>query len=87
MSDGGLYCETCERSVAREAATRSETIADLDPTKWQALCCPGCGRKLKTVFVARDELAWPRERRAVRTPRVLPASPRLSVWRGQYRML
>ncbi|WP_436931557.1 hypothetical protein [Halosimplex halobium] len=56
MSDDDLYCETCERSVPREAAIRSETIADLDPTKWQALCCPDCGRKLKTVFVARERL-------------------------------
>ncbi|WP_167837419.1 hypothetical protein [Halosimplex halophilum] len=56
MSDDDLHCETCERSVPREAATRSETIADLDPTKWQALCCPDCGRKLKTVFVARERL-------------------------------
>jgi hypothetical protein len=56
MSDDELHCETCERSVPRESAIRSETIADLDPTKWQALCCPDCGRKLKTVFVARDRL-------------------------------
>lgn len=49
-----LYCETCDRSVEREATTRAEPIADLDPTKWQALCCPHCGRKLKTAFVARE---------------------------------
>jgi len=56
ISEADLYCGTCERSVRRETATRSETVADLDPSKWQALCCPDCGRKLKTVFVARDQL-------------------------------
>jgi len=56
MSDDDLYCEPCERSVAPEAATRSETMGDLGPTRWQSLCCPGCGRKLRTVFVARERL-------------------------------
>ncbi|MDG5777170.1 hypothetical protein VB773_12330 [Haloarculaceae archaeon H-GB2-1] len=46
-----LHCEVCDRNVARDEATRTETFGDLDPTKWQALCCPDCGRKLKTVFV------------------------------------
>lgn len=46
-----LYCGACEREVAVEAATRAETYGDLDPARWQALCCPTCGRKLKTVFV------------------------------------
>jgi uncharacterized protein (UPF0212 family) len=27
-------------------------MGDLDPTKWQTLCCPHCGNRLKTVFVA-----------------------------------
>ncbi|WP_164471791.1 hypothetical protein [Halosimplex salinum] len=51
-----LRCDTCDCAVTREAATRSEPYGDLDPRKWQALCCPTCGRKLKTVFVAREEL-------------------------------
>jgi len=51
MSDDVLRCEQCDRSVAREDATRTETVGDLDPSKWQTLCCPGCGRRLKTVLV------------------------------------
>jgi NAD-dependent SIR2 family protein deacetylase len=51
-----LRCETCERSVPRAETIRRETMADLDPTKWQSLCCPDCGRTLKTVFVARERL-------------------------------
>ncbi|WP_193767583.1 hypothetical protein [Halorientalis pallida] len=54
MSDD-LHCDTCERDVAREEATRTKTMGDLDPTKWQSLCCPNCGRRLKTVFVGREE--------------------------------
>lgn len=54
MSDDALYCENCDRTVARAAATRNEPLADLDASKWQAFCCPDCGRKLKTVFVARE---------------------------------
>jgi uncharacterized protein YbaR (Trm112 family) len=46
-----LYCETCEQAVDVEEAIRAETYGDLDPAKWQALCCPTCGRKLKTVYV------------------------------------
>ena len=42
--------------VGREAATLSETYADLNPDRWQALCCPDCGQKLETVFVAPDQL-------------------------------
>lgn len=56
MSDGdaALHCETCDSDVAREAATRTGTMGDLDPTTWQTLCCPGCGARLKTVFVGRE---------------------------------
>lgn len=46
-----LHCEACEREVAVADATRAETYGDLDPERWQALCCPTCGRKLQTVFV------------------------------------
>lgn len=53
-----LPCE-CGREVRPADAVRTETYADLDPTSWQTLCCPTCGRKLKTVFVG-DESA-PRE--------------------------
>lgn len=56
LSEADLYCGSCERSVRREETVRSETMADLDPDKWQALCCPDCGRKLKTAFVARAQL-------------------------------
>jgi len=55
MSDD-LHCDTCDCAVAREEATRSETCADLNPKRCQALWCPDCGRKLKTVFVDEDEL-------------------------------
>jgi Zn finger protein HypA/HybF involved in hydrogenase expression len=51
MTEDDLYCDTCEQSVDREEATRTKTMADLDPEKWQSLCCPDCGNKLKTVFV------------------------------------
>jgi DNA-directed RNA polymerase subunit RPC12/RpoP len=47
-------CETCERTVGRAEAIRSETFGDLDPTKWQTLCCPDCGSRLKTVFVGTE---------------------------------
>ncbi|MFB6119157.1 hypothetical protein [Halosegnis sp.] len=46
-----LDCD-CGRSVEPAAARRAETYGDLDPTRWQTLCCPTCGRRLKTVFVA-----------------------------------
>ncbi|MFC7228430.1 hypothetical protein N0B31_13535 [Salinirubellus salinus] len=47
---GPFDCE-CGACVSREAASRTETYGGLDPTKWQTLCCPECGRRLKTVFV------------------------------------
>lgn len=50
-----LFCDDCDRAVDREETTRTEPFADLDPTKWQSLCCPTCGRKLKTAFVGREE--------------------------------
>ena len=46
-----LRCETCGRTVPLEAAVRTRTYGDLDPERWQTLCCPDCGRRLKTVFV------------------------------------
>lgn len=50
MPDDPLECE-CGAIVAPGDATRAKTYGDLDPSKWQALCCPTCGRKLQTVFV------------------------------------
>lgn len=46
-----LHCTTCDRTVRPEAATRTRTYGDLDPERWQTLCCPDCGHRLKTVFV------------------------------------
>lgn len=46
-----VHCEACERTVEREAAIRRKTVGDLDPSTWQTLCCPRCGRRMKTVFV------------------------------------
>lgn len=51
VSPEELHCGTCDRAVDRESAIRRETMADLDPSVWQTLCCPDCGRRLKTVFV------------------------------------
>ena len=44
-------CETCESTVSRDDARRTEPMGDLDTTNWQTLCCPTCGNRLKTVFV------------------------------------
>lgn len=44
-------CATCERVVAFEDARRTKTMGGLEPTKWQTLCCPHCGSRLKTVYV------------------------------------
>jgi len=46
-----LRCETCDRTVDPEEAIRTRTYGDLDPDRWRTLCCPDCGRRLKTVFV------------------------------------
>jgi len=51
MSEETVRCDACEADVARADAVRTETMGDLDPTTWQTLCCPTCGRRLKTVFV------------------------------------
>jgi Zn finger protein HypA/HybF involved in hydrogenase expression len=53
--DETLHCEQCETSIRRDAATRTETYGNLDPEKWQTLCCPTCGHRLKTIFVGREE--------------------------------
>lgn len=48
-------CDHCDRTIPRTEATRTETFGDLDPSKWQTFCCPHCGRRLRTVFVALEE--------------------------------
>lgn len=55
MADEELYCETCERAIDRAEARRTETYGDLDPDRWQTLCCPACGKRLRTVFRRPDE--------------------------------
>jgi hypothetical protein len=55
MSDDDLYCSQCDREVDPEEATRRTTYGDLDEDRWQTLCCPECGPRLKTVFVGTDE--------------------------------
>jgi DNA-directed RNA polymerase subunit RPC12/RpoP len=51
MDDDSLHCDTCDATVDVTDARRSETYGDLDPTRWQTLCCPHCGSRLQTVFV------------------------------------
>ena len=51
MADDSVFCEQCERAIERAETTRRETMGGLDPSRWQTLCCPACGRRLKTVLV------------------------------------
>lgn len=53
-SEETYHCEECDEDVAVAEAVRTKTFADLDPDKWQVLCCPTCGQRLKTVFVGTD---------------------------------
>ncbi len=50
-TDDSLYCSTCDEHVSRDDAIRTRTYGDLDPDRWQTLCCPSCGTRLKTVFI------------------------------------
>ena len=50
LPDEPIECE-CGAAVEPTEATRTKSYGDLDPSTWQALCCPNCGRKLTTVFV------------------------------------
>lgn len=50
-SDDSLECSSCTTAIDREDAIRTETMGGLDPMRWQTLCCPNCGTRLKTVFV------------------------------------
>jgi len=47
-------CDTCGRSVSVEDAIRRATFGDLDTDRWQTLCCPDCGARLRTIFVGPD---------------------------------
>lgn len=51
---GPLTCEHCETTVDPSDATRSKTMGGLDQNRWQTLCCPTCGSRLKTVFVGTE---------------------------------
>lgn len=44
-------CDNCDTEFGRSAATRTETMGELDAETWQTLCCPVCGARVKTVFV------------------------------------
>jgi len=50
-ADDTFECEVCDAVVEFGDARRAETMDGLDPTKWQTLCYPACGGRLKTVFV------------------------------------
>lgn len=49
--DDTFDCDVCDVAVRVADARRSETMGDLAPDRWQTLCCPDCGSRLKTVFV------------------------------------
>lgn len=55
MDREDLTCETCGTTVDRASAIRTATYGDLDTDRWQTLCCPDCGSRLKTVFQGPDE--------------------------------
>jgi ribosomal protein S26 len=46
-----LTCDACSATVPRADAIRTETYGDLDADRWQTLCCPTCGKRLRTVLV------------------------------------
>jgi DNA-directed RNA polymerase subunit RPC12/RpoP len=49
-----LECGTCGAEVAGDEAIRRKTFGDLDSDRWQTLCCPDCGARLRTIFVGPD---------------------------------
>lgn len=55
MSDSVRVCDNCGAHVERSDASPCGTMGDLDPERWQTLCCPDCGARLETVFVAETE--------------------------------
>ncbi|MFB6162052.1 MAG: hypothetical protein ABEJ86_01235 [Halococcoides sp.] len=48
-------CPNCGAGVEHAEAIRTETMGDLDTDRWQTLCCPSCGARLKTIFVGDEE--------------------------------
>lgn len=48
-------CPACGEPVEYESATLREPMGDLEVEKWQTLCCPDCGERVKTVFVPLHE--------------------------------
>jgi DNA-directed RNA polymerase subunit RPC12/RpoP len=51
LSEETFHCGACGADVSGDETVRRETMGGLDPAKWQTLCCPDCGARLKTVFV------------------------------------
>ena len=49
--DRVFSCANCGAEVTRAEASVRETMGDLDPDRWQTLCCPVCGARLETVFL------------------------------------
>jgi Zn finger protein HypA/HybF involved in hydrogenase expression len=49
--DDTFQCDVCDAVVDGGDAHRRKTYGGLDPERWQTLCCPNCGSRLKTVFV------------------------------------
>jgi uncharacterized protein (UPF0212 family) len=54
MEEDPLHCPVCETDIDIDEATVCGTMGDLDPEKWQTLCCPHCGQRLKTVFIGEE---------------------------------
>lgn len=50
-----LICDNCGTRVDRSEASECGTMGDLDPDRWQTLCCPACGARLETVFVGEND--------------------------------
>lgn len=56
MADRTSYsCSECGAEPTTDEAIRRRTLADLDPDKWQTLCCPDCGVRLETIFVGGED--------------------------------
>lgn len=49
--EDGIHCDTCSTTITPDDVIRTKTYGDLDTDRWQTLCCPTCGVRLKTVFV------------------------------------
>jgi predicted RNA-binding Zn-ribbon protein involved in translation (DUF1610 family) len=50
-ADDTYTCDACGATTSRSEALRRETMGGLDPDRWQTLCCPDCGGRLKTVLI------------------------------------